>query len=193
MKPSCCLWIQCCKFPGSAKIGFRDRIKMNSSRSTQALRNKASSPVPPGSVRQSPSNENMPEATSPSKVQKSWSFNDRTRFRTSLRLKPRPSTDGTIQRSVLYVTFIKSPELKNVSLMIFFSFVVEGVGEENTEDKSYCDVAVEDVIPAVKTLIRAVRWVRPMVVGFTKVVTWALKSRLHFICQFQALCMPFSP
>ncbi|KAF5908611.1 potassium voltage-gated channel subfamily KQT member 4 isoform X1, partial [Clarias magur] len=114
----------------SAKIGFRDRIKMNSSRSTQALRNKASSPVPPGSVRQSPSNENMPDATSPTKVQKSWSFNDRTRFRTSLRLKARPSTDGTI---------------------------VEGVGEETTEDKSYCDVAVEDVIPAVKTLIRAVR------------------------------------
>ncbi|XP_026786039.1 potassium voltage-gated channel subfamily KQT member 4 isoform X3 [Pangasianodon hypophthalmus] len=111
----------------SGKIGFRDRIKMNSSRSTQALRSKASSPVPPGSVRQSPSNENMPEATSPTKVQKSWSFNDRTRFRTSLRLKARPSTD------------------------------VEGVGEENTEDKSYCDVAVEDVIPAVKTLIRAVR------------------------------------
>ncbi|XP_046690512.1 potassium voltage-gated channel subfamily KQT member 4 isoform X3 [Silurus meridionalis] len=110
----------------SGKIGFRDRIKMNSSRSTQALRSKASSPVPPGSVRQSPSNENVPEATSPTKVQKSWSFNDRTRFRTSLRLKAR-STD------------------------------VEGVGEENTEDKSYCDVAVEDVIPAVKTLIRAVR------------------------------------
>ncbi|KAK2836469.1 hypothetical protein Q7C36_014338 [Tachysurus vachellii] len=111
----------------SGKIGFRDRIKMNSSRSTQALRSKVSSPVPPGSVRQSPSNENVPEATSPTKVQKSWSFNDRTRFRTSLRLKARPATD------------------------------VEGVGEENTEDKSYCDVAVEDVIPAVKTLIRAVR------------------------------------
>lgn len=49
-----------------------------------------------------------------------------------------------------------------VSLMIVFSLVVEGVGEENTEDKSYCDVAVEDVIPAVKTLIRAVRWVHQL-------------------------------
>lgn len=99
MKSSCCLWIQCCKFPGSGKIGFRDRIKMNSSRSTQALRSKASSPVPPGSVRQSPSNENMSEATSPTKVQKSWSFNDRTRFRTSLRLKARPSADGIARLS----------------------------------------------------------------------------------------------
>uniref|UniRef100_A0AAQ5Y9W2 Potassium voltage-gated channel subfamily Q member 4 n=1 Tax=Amphiprion ocellaris TaxID=80972 RepID=A0AAQ5Y9W2_AMPOC len=70
---------------------------------------------------------NVPEATSPGKVQKSWSFNDRTRFRTSLRLKPRPPVD------------------------------VEGVGEDSVEDKPYCDVAMEEVIPAVKTLIRAVR------------------------------------
>ncbi|XP_042632957.1 potassium voltage-gated channel subfamily KQT member 4-like [Cyprinus carpio] len=110
----------------SGKIGFRDRIRMNNSRSSQAIRSKAS-PLPPGNVRCSPSTENIPEATSPSKVQKSWSFNDRTRFRTSLRLKPRPAAD------------------------------VEGVGEEHTEDKSYCDVAMDDVIPAVKTLIRAVR------------------------------------
>ncbi|XP_032437563.1 potassium voltage-gated channel subfamily KQT member 4 isoform X1 [Xiphophorus hellerii] len=111
----------------SSKMGFRDRIRMNNSRSSQTIRNKAS-PLPPGSgVRRSPSQENVPEATSPGKVQKSWSFNDRTRFRTSLRLKPRPPVD------------------------------VEGVGEESVEDKSYCDVAMEEVIPAVKTLIRAVR------------------------------------
>ncbi|KAM6899322.1 potassium voltage-gated channel subfamily KQT member 4 isoform 1-T1 [Xenentodon cancila] len=111
----------------SSKMGFRDRIRMNNSRSSQTIRSKAS-PLPPGSgVRRSPSQENVPEATSPGKVQKSWSFNDRTRFRTSLRLKPRPPVD------------------------------VEGVGEENVEDKPYCDVAMEEVIPAVKTLIRAVR------------------------------------
>lgn len=111
----------------SGKMGFRDRIRMNNSRSSQALRNKAS-PLPPSSgVRRSPSQENVPEATSPGKVQKSWSFNDRTRFRTSLRLKPRPPAD------------------------------VEGVGEDNVEDKAYCDVAMDEVIPAVKTLIRAVR------------------------------------
>ncbi|KAM4550400.1 potassium voltage-gated channel subfamily KQT member 4 [Fundulus diaphanus] len=111
----------------SSKMGFRDRIRMNNSRSSQTIRNKAS-PLPPGSnVRRSPSQENIPEATSPGKVQKSWSFNDRTRFRTSLRLKPRPPVD------------------------------VEGLGEESMEDKSYCDVAMDEVIPAVKTLIRAVR------------------------------------
>ncbi|KAK5855125.1 hypothetical protein PBY51_005260 [Eleginops maclovinus] len=110
----------------SSKMGFRDRIRMNNSRSSQSIKNKAS-PMPPGSgVRHSPSQENVAEATSPGKVQKSWSFNDRTRFRTSLRLKPRPPVD-------------------------------EGVGEDSVEDKPYCDVAMEDVIPAVKTLIRAVR------------------------------------
>ncbi|XP_034561605.1 potassium voltage-gated channel subfamily KQT member 4 isoform X1 [Notolabrus celidotus] len=113
--------------PCSSKMGFRDRIRMNNSRSSQTIKNKAS-PLPPGSgVRRSPSQENVPEATSPGKVQKSWSFNDRTRFRTSLRLKPRPPVD------------------------------VEGVGEDSMEDKPYCDVAMEEVIPAVKTLIRAVR------------------------------------
>ncbi|XP_028819235.1 potassium voltage-gated channel subfamily KQT member 4 isoform X1 [Denticeps clupeoides] len=110
----------------SGKMGFRDRIRMNNSRSSQAIRNK-SSPVPPGGVRRSPSTENVSEATSPGKVQKSWSFNDRTRFRTSLRLKARPAVD------------------------------VDCLGEDSVEDKPYCDVAMEDVIPAVKTLIRAVR------------------------------------
>ncbi|XP_005728414.1 potassium voltage-gated channel subfamily KQT member 4 [Pundamilia nyererei] len=110
----------------SGKIGFRDRIRMNNSRSSQTIRNKTS-PLPPSSgVRRSPSQENVPEATSPGKVQKSWSFNDRTRFRTSLRLKPRPPVD-------------------------------EGLGEDSVEDKPYCDVTMEEVIPAVKTLIRAVR------------------------------------
>ncbi|KAM7384221.1 hypothetical protein PAMA_011521 [Pampus argenteus] len=118
----------------SSKMGFRDRIRMNNSRSSQTIRNKAS-PLPPGSnVRHSPSQENGPEATSPGKVQKSWSFNDRTRFRTSLRLKPRPPADASL---------CLGP--------------VEGVGEESMEDKPYCDVAMEEVIPAVKTLIRAVR------------------------------------
>ncbi|XP_031709929.1 potassium voltage-gated channel subfamily KQT member 4 [Anarrhichthys ocellatus] len=111
---------------GDSKMGFRDRIRMNNSRSSQTMRSKAS-PLPPGSsVRSSPSQENVPEATSPGKVQKSWSFNDRTRFRTSLRLKPRPPVD-------------------------------EGIGEDSVEDKPYCDVSMEEVIPAVKTLIRAVR------------------------------------
>uniref|UniRef100_A0A671V4D4 Potassium voltage-gated channel subfamily Q member 4 n=1 Tax=Sparus aurata TaxID=8175 RepID=A0A671V4D4_SPAAU len=105
----------------------RGLFRIHAGRKQRYPRQQAS-PLPQGSsVRHSPSQENVPEATSPGKVQKSWSFNDRTRFRTSLRLKPRPPAD------------------------------VEGVGEDSVEDKPYCDVAMEEVIPAVKTLIRAVR------------------------------------
>ncbi|XP_051926559.1 potassium voltage-gated channel subfamily KQT member 4 isoform X1 [Hippocampus zosterae] len=111
----------------SSKLGFRDRIRMNNSRSAQVIRNKASPQAPGLAVRHSPNQENVPEAASPGKVQKSWSFNDRTRFRTSLRLKARPPVD------------------------------VEGLGEDSVDDRGYCDIAMDEVIPAVKTLIRAVR------------------------------------
>ncbi|XP_061753097.1 potassium voltage-gated channel subfamily KQT member 4 isoform X3 [Nerophis ophidion] len=113
--------------PCSSKIGFRDRIRMNNSRSAQAIRSKASPQPPASNVGCSPSQENVPDNASPGKVQKSWSFNDRTRFRTSLRLKARPPADA------------------------------DGLGEDSVEDRGYCEVAMDEVIPAVKTLIRAVR------------------------------------
>ncbi|XP_075765184.1 potassium voltage-gated channel subfamily KQT member 4 isoform X5 [Pelodiscus sinensis] len=108
----------------SNKMGIKDRIRLNNSqrpgsRGKQHL-------APP--LRRSPSTENVHEASSPTKVQKSWSFNDRTRFRASLRLKPRPPVE------------------------------VDGPAEESSEDKGYqCDLTFEDIMPAVKTLIRAVR------------------------------------
>uniref|UniRef100_A0A8C6PD74 Potassium voltage-gated channel subfamily Q member 4 n=1 Tax=Nothobranchius furzeri TaxID=105023 RepID=A0A8C6PD74_NOTFU len=110
----------------SSKMGFRDRIRMNNSRSSQTIRNKAS-PLPPGSsVRCSPSQENVPEATSPGKVQKSWSFNDRTRFRTSLRLKPRPPADGKQNTHlIVHLTFTDSPILTHDGEgCCWFSFLV---------------------------------------------------------------------
>ena len=36
------------------------------------------------------------------------------------------------------------------------SSTVEGVGEDSLEDKPYCDVSMDEVIPAVKTLIREI-------------------------------------
>ncbi|KAJ3609110.1 hypothetical protein NHX12_023636 [Muraenolepis orangiensis] len=83
----------------SSKLGFRDRIRMSNSRSSQAMRGKAPFAAPVAGVRRSPSQENIPEATSPGK----------------------------------------------------------GVGEDSLEEKPYCDVSMEEVIPAVKTLIRSVR------------------------------------
>ncbi|XP_004646014.1 potassium voltage-gated channel subfamily KQT member 4 isoform X1 [Octodon degus] len=121
-----------CHRPGSAsfcpgessRMGIKDRIRMGSSqrRTGPSKQHLAPPPMPT-----SPSNEQVGEATSPTKVQKSWSFNDRTRFRASLRLKPRTSAE-------------------------------EGPSEEGLEEKSYqCELTVDDVMPAVKTVIRSVR------------------------------------
>ncbi|KAM9687499.1 potassium voltage-gated channel subfamily KQT member 4 isoform 3-T3 [Trichechus inunguis] len=108
----------------SSRMGIKDRIRMSSSqrRTGPSKQHLAPPPMPT-----SPSNEQVGEATSPTKVQKSWSFNDRTRFRASLRLKPRASAE-------------------------------EGPSEDVAEEKSYpCELTVDDIMPAVKTVIRSVR------------------------------------
>eukprot|EP00070_Physeter_catodon_P033916 XP_028340810.1 potassium voltage-gated channel subfamily KQT member 4 isoform X3 [Physeter catodon] len=110
--------------PGESRMGIKDRIRMGSSqrRTGPSKQHLAPPPMPT-----SPSSEQVGEASSPTKVQKSWSFNDRTRFRASLRLKPRASTE-------------------------------EGPSEEVAEEKSYqCELTVDDIMPAVKTVIRSVR------------------------------------
>ncbi|XP_069478645.1 potassium voltage-gated channel subfamily KQT member 4 [Ambystoma mexicanum] len=108
----------------SSKLGLKDRLRMSSSQ-RQGIRGKHY--LAP-TVRQSPTAENMAETPNSTKVQKSWSFNDRTRFRASLRLKSRPQVD------------------------------VEGAGDDGADEKGYhSDLTVEDIMPAVKTLIRAVR------------------------------------
>uniref|UniRef100_A0A8B9IC13 Potassium voltage-gated channel subfamily Q member 4 n=1 Tax=Anser brachyrhynchus TaxID=132585 RepID=A0A8B9IC13_9AVES len=105
----------------STKTGIKDRIRLGppGSRGRQHL-------GPP--LQRSPSPEDVPEASSPSKVHKSWSFNDRTRFRASLRLKPRPPAEADCPP--------------------------EDSGEEKSPP---CDLTFEDIMPAVKSLIRAVR------------------------------------
>ncbi|XP_060062116.1 potassium voltage-gated channel subfamily KQT member 4 isoform X5 [Erinaceus europaeus] len=109
----------------SSRMGIKDRIRMGSSqrRTGPSKQHLAPPPIPT-----SPSSEQqVGEASSPTKVQKSWSFNDRTRFRASLRLKPRACAE-------------------------------EGPSEEVAEEKSYqCELTVDDVMPAVKTVIRSVR------------------------------------
>uniref|UniRef100_A0A8C9KCB6 Potassium voltage-gated channel subfamily Q member 4 n=1 Tax=Panthera tigris altaica TaxID=74533 RepID=A0A8C9KCB6_PANTA len=74
-----------------SRMAIKDRIRMGSSqrRTGPSKQHLAPPPMPT-----SPSSEQVGEATSPTKVQKSWSFNDRTRFRASLRLKPRTSAEG---------------------------------------------------------------------------------------------------
>lgn len=74
--------------PCSQKLSFKERVRMASPRG-QSMKNRQLSIN--DRQRCSPGNDVMGGAElmggSPAKVQKSWSFNDRTRFRPSLRLK----------------------------------------------------------------------------------------------------------
>lgn len=136
-------------------MGIKDRIRL-SSRGRQQL-------GPP--LHRSPSTEDIPEASSPTKVQKSWSFNDRTRFRASLRLKPRTPVEGELWGPQLWG--------HTGGLWGFGGHRGAGLGlchppalaptadcppEDSGEEKgSHCDLTFEDIMPSVKTLIRAVR------------------------------------
>ncbi|KFU91815.1 Potassium voltage-gated channel subfamily KQT member 4, partial [Chaetura pelagica] len=108
----------------SNKMGIKERIRLST---PQRQGSRGRQPLGPP-LHRSPSTEDLPEASSPTKVQKSWSFNDRTRFRASLRLKPRTPVEADCPP--------------------------EDSGEEKS---SHCDLTFEDIMPAVKTLIRAVR------------------------------------
>uniref|UniRef100_A0A665V804 Potassium voltage-gated channel, KQT-like subfamily, member 5b n=1 Tax=Echeneis naucrates TaxID=173247 RepID=A0A665V804_ECHNA len=105
------------------KLSFKERVRMASPRG-QSIKNRQTSSV---NDRRSPVAEAGTEGTSPTKVQKSWSFNDRTRFRPSLRLKS------------------QSPD-SNMT------------GEDGFDEKGcHCEISVEDLLPSVKSVIRAVR------------------------------------
>ncbi|XP_031818109.1 potassium voltage-gated channel subfamily KQT member 4 isoform X2 [Sarcophilus harrisii] len=111
----------------STKMGIKDRIRMNSAQRQCGRTKQHLAPPPRTSPGSESENLSVGEPTSPTKVQKSWSFNDRTRFRASLRLKTRASAE-------------------------------EGPSEDVTEEKGYqCELTVDDVIPAIKTVIRSVR------------------------------------
>ncbi|XP_058241705.1 potassium voltage-gated channel subfamily KQT member 5 isoform X5 [Hemibagrus wyckioides] len=110
----------------SQKLSFKERVRMASPRG-QSIKSRQTSL----NDRRSPVTEVATEGSSPAKVQKSWSFNDRTRFRPSLRLKSQSRT---------------MPEADSLG------------GEECFDEKGcHCDVTVEDLSAPLKTVIRAVR------------------------------------
>uniref|UniRef100_A0A671X4I3 Potassium voltage-gated channel subfamily Q member 5 n=1 Tax=Sparus aurata TaxID=8175 RepID=A0A671X4I3_SPAAU len=120
--------------PANQKLSFKERVRMASPRG-QSMKSRQTSIN--DRQRCSPGNEVVggPELMggSPAKVQKSWSFNDRTRFRPSLRLKSQPRT--------------AVPD------------VDAGMTTEDSFDERgcHCDVTVEDLSAALKAVIRAVR------------------------------------
>uniref|UniRef100_A0A8C7SLV9 Potassium voltage-gated channel, KQT-like subfamily, member 5b n=1 Tax=Oncorhynchus mykiss TaxID=8022 RepID=A0A8C7SLV9_ONCMY len=107
----------------SQKLSFKDRVRMASPRG-QSIKSRQTSV----SDRRSPGTEaGGTEGTSPAKVQKSWSFNDRTRFRPSLRSSQPPDSNMTTE---------------------------DGFGDDKG---CHCEISVEDLLPSVKSVIRAVR------------------------------------
>ena len=88
---NCLKWNNRTSVVHSQKLSFKERVRMASPRG-QSIKSRQASV----GDRRSPSTDITAEG-SPTKVQKSWSFNDRTRFRPSLRLKssqPKPMIDG---------------------------------------------------------------------------------------------------
>lgn len=88
---NCLKWNNRASVVHSQKLSFKERVRMASPRG-QSIKSRQASI----GDRRSPSTDITAEG-SPTKVQKSWSFNDRTRFRPSLRLKssqPKPVVDG---------------------------------------------------------------------------------------------------
>ncbi|XP_054456066.1 potassium voltage-gated channel subfamily KQT member 5 [Anoplopoma fimbria] len=118
----------------SQKLSFKERVRMASPRG-QSMKSRQTSVN--DRQRSSPNNEGGGNAElmggSPAKVQKSWSFNDRTRFRPSLRLKSQSRT--------------AVPD------------VDAGMTTEDSFDERgcHCDVTVEDLSAPLKAVIRAVR------------------------------------
>ncbi|XP_029114801.1 potassium voltage-gated channel subfamily KQT member 5-like isoform X2 [Scleropages formosus] len=111
----------------SQKLSFKERVRMASPRG-QSIKSRQTS----ASDRRSPGADIGVEGNSPAKVQKSWSFNDRTRFRPSLRLKSQSRTTTEADTNL-------------------------GPDDGFDEKGCHCELSVEDLTPAIKSVIRAVR------------------------------------
>uniref|UniRef100_A0A8C9QWZ5 Potassium voltage-gated channel subfamily Q member 5 n=1 Tax=Scleropages formosus TaxID=113540 RepID=A0A8C9QWZ5_SCLFO len=113
------------------KLSFKERVRMASPRG-QSIKSRQTS----ASDRRSPGADIGVEGNSPAKVQKSWSFNDRTRFRPSLRLKSQSRLKPAVS------------SLADTNL---------GPDDGFDEKGCHCELSVEDLTPAIKSVIRAVR------------------------------------
>ncbi|XP_008427072.1 potassium voltage-gated channel subfamily KQT member 4 isoform X1 [Poecilia reticulata] len=128
------LFRKCSRKYRSQKLSFKERVRMASPRG-QSMKSRQTSIN--DRQRCSPGNEVVGSSElmggSPAKVQKSWSFNDRTRFRPSLRLKSQTRT--------------AAPD------------VDPGMTTDDSFDEKgcHCDITVEDLSAPLKAVIRAVR------------------------------------
>ncbi|XP_046497185.1 potassium voltage-gated channel subfamily KQT member 5 isoform X4 [Equus quagga] len=135
--------------PTNQKLSFKERVRMASPRG-QSIKSRQASV----GDRRSPSTDVTADG-SPTKVQKSWSFNDRTRFRPSLRLKssqPKPVIDD-ISGEKLNVPSRDGLQPSGSTR----ADTTLGTDDAYDEKGCQCDVSVEDLTPPLKTVIRAIR------------------------------------
>ncbi|XP_069742072.1 potassium voltage-gated channel subfamily KQT member 5-like [Narcine bancroftii] len=112
----------------SHKLSFKDRMRMASPRG-QGVKGRQASLGTDHPI------SDLTTETSPTKIQKSWSFNDRTRLRPSLRCKTSQAR-GTSNDAVL------APD--------------EGFDERG----GHPELSVEELTPVFKTVIRAIRFMK---------------------------------
>ncbi|KAI4875316.1 hypothetical protein NFI96_001828 [Prochilodus magdalenae] len=126
------------------KLSFKERVRMASPRG-QSIKSRQTSL----NDRRSPGTDVAAEGSSPAKVQKSWSFNDRTRFRPSLRLK---SQSRTVPEEDAGMHTVRDRGKTSVCS-------ADSLGGDDYFDEKgcHCDVSVEDLSAPLKTVIRAVR------------------------------------
>ncbi|NXA42382.1 KCNQ4 protein, partial [Eudromia elegans] len=136
-------------FPCSTKMGIKERMGLAGSM-RQGGRGRAPLGLP---LHRSPSTEDVPEAASPSKVPKSWSFSERSRLRASLRLKARPAAEGESGGTAGTGTVSRVPCPAPALLP-----AADCAPDDSSEDRGLQgEPGAEDVLPAVKSLIRALR------------------------------------
>ncbi|XP_051558595.1 potassium voltage-gated channel subfamily KQT member 5-like isoform X2 [Myxocyprinus asiaticus] len=129
----------------SQKLSFKDRVRMASPRG-QSIKSRQASVTD----RRSPGAEISTDGSSPTKVQKSWSFNDRTRFRPSLRLKSQSRSTPEEAKTSRFLCHQATHRLEK-------SEVNAGVDEGFDEKGCHCDMSADDMPSALKSVIRAVR------------------------------------
>ncbi|XP_034754361.1 potassium voltage-gated channel subfamily KQT member 5 [Etheostoma cragini] len=154
----------------SQKLSFKERVRMASPRG-QSMKSRQTSIN--DRQRSSPGNEVMGGADlmggSPAKVQKSWSFNDRTRFRPSLRLKSQTRT--------------AVPDVDT------------GMTTEDSFDERgcHCDITVEDLSAPLKAVIRAVSiQLTNFILDLASNYRYVFSTQCVILCMY-CICTPVSP
>ncbi|TSK17968.1 Potassium voltage-gated channel subfamily KQT member 5 [Bagarius yarrelli] len=126
------------------KLSFKDRVRMASPRG-QSVKSRQTSITD----RRSPGAEINADNSSPVKVQKSWSFNDRTRFRPSLRLKSQSRSTTDDKQNCTYNLYSHTQAFKTAISSSVFKSQLSTSAKILTQGQQPClqqDSAVDQIL-----------------------------------------------